>query len=218
MEISKKIQIELPTRLPVYYILKGNSQAPKQLNIFLHGYTDSAESFLKRAIGDAQFDAVTLAVDGPFPVPVRTPQGFQEAFSWYFEDHSNKRVIIPKQVSIDLLSQLISELKLDHLPKTIVGFSQGGFLAPKLAEQISKVEKIIGIGCAYRKESYQNIGHIRVYGVHGSEDSIVDYQDAKESFKLLQDSGVKGEFVSIEDMGHIINDEARESIKKFILI
>ena len=216
MHTSRKHKTELPTRLPIHFFFEKHTKSQNRLLICLHGYQDSAASFLKRAISDSKPEYDFLAPDGPFPVPVRTEDGFKEAYSWYFEEHSMGRIVIPKSLTVELLVNLIKELKLEDHQKTIVGFSQGGFLAPKLAEQISHVEKIIGIGCMYRKESYEKIKHIKVYGIHGTEDSIVDYEEAAQTFKALSLNGIEGEFLSIQDMGHTICDAAQAALIDFI--
>ncbi len=216
MNQIKKQKLEVPTTLPMTYFYEKHAKSHNRLLIFLHGYTDSAESFLRRAYEAPWLDLDYLAPNGPFPIPVRSEQGFKEAYSWYFEDHSIGRIIIPKQVAIDMLKNLLSQLGLENCQKIIVGFSQGGFLAPKLAEELTHVEKIIGIGCLYRKESYEKIKHVQVYGIHGTEDTIVPFQEAQKTYQDLTAEGFKGEFASFEGLGHTINNEARAKLKEFI--
>ena len=69
----------------------------------------------------------------------------------------------------------------------------------------------------YRAESYEKIKQVKVYGIHGTEDSIVDYQEARQTYEALIANGFKGEFAKFELMGHRINNEARAQLKEFIL-
>jgi predicted esterase len=204
--------IELPTQLPItYFYEKHGSQ---KLLIFLHGYTDSASAFLRRAFDQSStFDI--LAPNAPFPVPVRGDQGFKEAYSWYFEEHSTQTLLIPKKVTVQILKDLITSLDLVDQPKIIIGFSQGGFLAPVLAHELKNVEKIIGIGCSYREESYAPLSNVKVYGIHGSEDSIVDFELAAVAYDHLN-ANIKAGWTAVEGMHHTMNEAAKLALLKYI--
>ena len=210
-----KQTLDVTAELPISFYFEKNKSPDKKLLIFLHGYTDSAASFLKRAYDGSGLDYDCLAPNGPFPVPVSTEKGYKEAYSWYFEDHSIGRTIIPKEVTIKILVSLIYKLGLEKHRKTIVGFSQGGFLAPKLAEQLLHVDKIIGIGSDYRKDLYENIKNIKVFGIHGVLDSVVPYQKSFDHYHERAFQG--GEFSSIPNMDHKINDSAKAELLRFIL-
>ncbi len=208
-----KFTQEISTKLPItYFYEKRNSE---KLLIFLHGYTDSASAFLRKTYDD-DLGLDYLAPNGPFPVPVRTDQGFKEAFSWYFEDHSIKRILIPKQVSIQIIKELLKELNIQDQPKMIIGYSQGGFLAPILARELSHVEKIIGIGCGYPEASYEHLKNLKVYGIHGVLDEVVNYENSKKEFSSLLNTGGSGEWTSIRDMHHSPNDEVKKILKNYI--
>ncbi len=56
----------------------------------------------------------------------------------------------------------------------------------------------------------------KVFGIHGTDESIVDYQEAAQTFKALIVSGFEAEFLSIQDMGHTINDAAKAALIDFI--
>lgn len=214
MSELRKHSLEIAANLPIQFYFEKHVTAKNKLLIFLHGYTDSAASFLRRAYEGHELDFDYLAPNAPFPVPVATDKGFKEAYSWYFEDHAIGRTLIAKEVAIKILVKLISELGLESHQKTIIGFSQGGFLAPKLAEKLTGVEKIIGIGCDYRKDLYENIEKIRVFGIHGKLDQVVDYQ---KSYNNYVERNFDGEFATLENMGHKITEEGKTQLSHFIL-
>ncbi len=209
--MNKKF-IEIQTQLPISYFYEKHGS--ENLLIFLHGYTDSASAFLRRAFNqNSTYDI--LAPNGPFPVPVRSDQGFKEAYSWYFEEPSTQTIFIPKKITVQILKDLISSLELVDQPKIIIGFSQGGFLAPVLAQQLRNVEKIIGIGCSYREESYAPLTDVKVFGIHGREDTIVEFDAAAEAFANLP-SKIKAGWTSLQGMHHTINDSAQTALLKYI--
>lgn len=177
---------------------------------------DTASGFLERTIPNFNLPYDILAPDGAFPVPVRTDSGFKESYSWYFEDHSLGQIIIPKTIAVQILVNLLKELGLENHHKTIIGFSQGGFLAPFLAKQSLHIDKIIGIGCAYRAEAYENLKNLKVFGIHGEDDIIVDFDKAHEGHRNLIQNGFDGEFAAIKELGHKMNDAARAKLIHFI--
>ena len=146
---------------------------------------------------------------------MRSEQGFKEAYSWYFEEHSTETVLIPKKITVQILKSLISSLGLIDQPKILIGFSQGGFLAPVLAQELTNVEKIIGLGCSYRKESYANLSHVKVFGIHGSEDTIVDFEAAAAAYDQLPPQ-LKAGWTVVPEMHHAINEAARVALLKYI--
>jgi predicted esterase len=209
--------IQVPVTLPLSYLHRPASSwagSQSKLILFLHGYTDSARSFLKRAWPEPEEAYHVLAPNGPFPVPVKTNDGYKAAFSWYFIDDSKKdqpQVVIPPSICIGMLTTLIQTLGYEDHPKIIVGFSQGGFLAPRLALQLKNVERIIGVGTGYQSADYQKLKNIEVDAIHGDQDPIIPLKVAQTGFSLLEQT--KKQFFEVGGLAHTLNNEAQAILK-----
>lgn len=194
-------ELEIPLRLPIRFQL--HEEKKKHLILFLHGYSDSASSFLRRLVRQSALKADHLAPNGPFPIPVRVENDFKEAYAWYFVDYEKNKTIISPAVPVHILSQLVETLGYEETPKTICGFSQGGYLAPLLAHKLKNVKSIIGIGCGYNAESYEGL-RVSVTGIHGSEDEVVDAERSKREFEAL--GARQNDFILVPGMTHKINE------------
>lgn len=216
-----KVSVEMPMS---YYYEKAfdESTANNEVLLFLHGYTDSASSFLRRAYPDNTLNCHVLAVNGPFPLPVKASEGYKEAYSWFFIDpYRPEKVILPPQIAIQMLTNLIAHLKLADKRFTLVGFSQGGFLAPMLAHHIQNIDKIIGLGCDYRKNAYEGLKQkhpqLKLYGIHGALDSVIECNPSHHHFEhLLKEQGFEGQFKILKNTEHIVDTEMRSSLLEIL--
>ena len=153
--------------MPIRYHLSP-SKKPGVV-ICLHGYQDHALSMIRR-IGwwEKELPFQILAINGPFPVPIWTADGFKEAYSWYFRDTSRDLEFVSPATTASRLKCLVGDLSLAEIPKVIFGFSQGGFLASYVATELENVRGIIGLGCGYPLENYARVKPMRVHAVNES--------------------------------------------------
>lgn len=201
--------------LPMTYLHQQKGKG-KPVLIFLHGYTDNGPSLLRRCFSESDDRFEVLAPNGLFPTPLKAGNGWKEAYSWYFIDFDTNTVIVPADIAVKAIQELIEKLDLVDRDKIVVGFSQGGFLVPKLLPVLKNVKKVIGIGCGYRVGEYPDSPHFTVDAIHGDADAIVPYQRAFDSYKTLLEKKISGNFVSIKGLAHTMNDEARAVFKKMI--
>lgn len=211
--------ISVKTTLPVTYRHRAVSK-PRLLVIFLHGYTDHAGSFLKRLFGDTwpeNFrDVAVLAPNGPFPVPVRADNTWREAYAWYFYDDRENLMILPPDAATTACLNLISKFGYEEIPKVLVGFSQGGYLAPHLAQQIKNVREIIGVGTGYREDYYpaNEAKTWFVSAVHGSNDEIFPIAEAHKAHEQIKAKGFRGEFHEIAGLRHVASPDVGAIVSK----
>jgi predicted esterase len=189
----------------------------KPVLLFVHGFTDTASGFLRRAYPEENWDPrfEILAPNGPFPVPQKIENNWREAYAWYFAQ-SKDAVLIAPEVGAKAMESLLTNLNLLEREKIIIGFSQGGFLAPHLLRRLKNVKKVIGIGCLYRSEDYPETLPCVVDGIHGTADDVVPFERGQESFLQLKQKNPRGQFYPIQDLKHTMNDEARALLKKLI--
>jgi predicted esterase len=213
MKMEKRLY-EFP--LPLQYSL-----SPPQgdgLVIALHGFQDNAASLLKR-IGwlDRDLPFQLLAVNGPFPVPVWNKEGLKEAYSWYFRDRDRGIELVTPETTALRLAQFLKDLGLHKIRKVIFGFSQGGYLAPYLAEQTENIAGIVGTGCGYNKDAYLRIQRLPVLAIHGAKDERVDLSRSRSEHEFILSKGFSGEFIEVADLEHRVQSSIEPLVRAFVL-
>ncbi len=208
-------QFKISVEIPISYI-HLNTQEDRPLLIFFHGFADSSSAFLKRAYPDPNNKYEVLAINGPFPIPQNKDGIWKPAFGWYFSDFSNNTTYIHPQVAAKAVNDLLTHLNLQNRRKILIGFSQGAFFVPHLLPYLTKVERIVAIGAAYRPQDYPPVLDTVVDAIHGSDDEIITFKSAFTSFQSLKAKNPRGEFVEFKDMRHTMNTEARDWLSKRI--
>jgi len=203
-------------------VLRGpENRSPREVILLLHGFAETGERIFKKifpAIPKEIADhAVILAPNAPFPMPVKTETGYIATFSWYFYDPAGDDYFIDMVPATEFLTQGLEKLGLASLPKRIIGFSQGGFLAPIAATSLTQVRQFIGIGCEYLVDEVPgtlpaNIPY-RIDAIHGSQDESVSVTRAQESYERIKNAGVLGSFTLIPDGKHRIDDRVRAAVE-----
>lgn len=177
----------------------------KRLVVLLHGYEQSGEKMMEKLKGVIPEDAAVLAPNGPFPLPRRTESGYRIGYSWYFWNPITDEYYIDMEIAVGFIQGLIEELALPDLPITLIGFSQGGYLAPFIAQALSRVDHVIGLGCEFLADEMEHPVRYRMDSVHGALDDVVSCENAKKSHQELLRRGVKGEFHELAQTGHRID-------------
>jgi phospholipase/carboxylesterase len=205
--------LTLPTQLPVSYHLRPAASEPKELLILLHGYSQRGDKILKSIEPLLAPSVVAFAPNGPFPTPVHSDGVFKEAYSWYFYDARAERMVIGPEVAVDLLLKMLQHLKLDHLPTRILGFSQGGYFAPVLAQKIPLAHQVIGVACEFRPRYFPDVPSFRIDAVHGEADTVIPIAGAETYHRELLAKGWAGEFIKVADAPHSITAEMQAAIR-----
>ena len=201
--------------IPMTY-LHLHAGADKPLLLLFHGYEDTAAGVLRRSLGDPDDRYEILAINGPFPVPVKIENGWKQTFAWYFADYSKKQVLIPPTIAATAVGKIVQNLNLGDRPKAMIGFSQGGFFLPFVLPHLKNVKKVFAMGAGYRPEDYPRDFSLSVDAFHGTEDQVIPLQFANESFRNLARINPKGEFFTFEGLGHTMSDESRLVLRKRI--
>jgi predicted esterase len=100
----------------------------------------------------------------------------------------------------------------------IIGFSQGGYLAPFIAHQLAQVHQVIGIGCEYLTEEFPKGISFRIDGIQAEDDEITPLETARKSHSNLKKLGIQGEFYTFPRAGHKIDDTISSKVKELIKI
>lgn len=212
MKQIKLESIEVSVPLPLRYLLK-NVEAEGMALLFLHGYTDSGTALLRRIFDEDLPDYPYLAPNGVFPVPVRVATGFKEAYAWYFSDPDSPTPLVPGETAAAQIEVLLEHLGWVDRELLIVGFSQGGFLAPLVARRCRKVRGILTIGSGFRKDWYDTSFTFPIRSIHGEDDDIVRFSQGKKGIKALEEMGLDVKMQAIPAMGHTINEDGASAIR-----
>ncbi len=200
------VKIDLPARVWMQKVDRAD-----RVLVLMHGYQQVASRMLEKVKRIFGSEVYIIAVEAPFPVPQRKTDGsFEAGYSWYFYDLDRKRAVIDFSVSVHFMKTVLDQLHLGERPLTLMGFSQGGYASLAVADQVSQIDHVIGLGCQFRPDrignDVQGLLRCRVDAVHGELDDVVDFDLAKKHFAELQGHGVQGEFVSVPGVGHRLDD------------
>jgi predicted esterase len=206
----------LEVSLSTSYLYDPAQQSERGL-LVLHGFSDHATSVKRRLLGSEPVSGFhVFTPNGLFPSPTRREHQFKEGYAWYFRDPVSGNQMISPEFAAQSLNKLIEQVGLGHMEWTLLGFSQGGFFAPFLLEAGLRCKTIIGVGAAYRVQAYERLSNVQVFGIHGEKDTIVPFEQAKESFNSLKEQGLGKNFYSIPDLGHTMNDSGRKIIRDLL--
>jgi predicted esterase len=205
--------IDVPVTVPVSF-LHLNLGPDKPLLILFHGFQDSAASLLRRVKPALSDGFEILAINGLFPVPRYKDGVWKEAYAWYFFDMNKNTMVIPPDGAILSVQAVLKKLDLMNRPKVLLGFSQGGFFMPRVAEKLTHIQALIGIGTGYQIEDYkQSAIDAPVFSVHGDQDEVISIKGAQEQFKRVQDAIPGSLWTSVPKMTHALNEDGTRAIK-----
>ena len=176
--------------------------SPKRVYILLHGYKQSGEYIFKQLKDQVGDDCAIIAPNGPFFIPIEKKGEYQMRYGWYFFDPIKKTYFIDFNPAADFVKSMLIEMDLIKKPMTIIGYSQGGYLAPKLAEIIPSVDTVIGLACVFRNHLFGIRPSTMIHQINSNCDPIIDFKGAKDEFSKLRQRGNLGRFVELNGVGH----------------
>ena len=207
MKKSFKLPIEYPQD---YYT--NDLKDYDQIILALHGYQLNGEFIFKRLIRHLDLSKTLLICpNAPFLVPMKKEDGFKAGYSWYFFDPKTRNFYINYDPSAKLMHDLIEKININKVPVHIMGYSQGGYLAPRVAELNEHVTKVIGISCIFRSNRFVIKDNCEYSQIHGSNDEVVSYSEGKEEFLKL---GLKPENFHSVETEHILDQKILEKLKE----
>ncbi|OUR97123.1 hypothetical protein A9Q84_12400 [Halobacteriovorax marinus] len=199
--IRKKIEIDFP--LDYYYIDRGGSK----LAILLHGFAQKGEDMLEHFQKVIPEDYDILAPNGPFPLPKIRREYIDKRYAWYFYDRHTNTYDIDYNFPATLLSKIVNETKHSASEKMIIGYSQGGYLAPFVAERLENVSKVIGLACTFKWQFLKEKLNFSLFAIHGSKDNMVEMENSKNHFDKLKERVQNSQYIILDDLGHTLTNE-----------
>lgn len=196
-------------------IIRRPSEASEVI-LLLHGLGERGRRLYRKLLPYLPEKAIVLAPNGPFPMPKNKEQRIAYGFSWYFYDRFEKKYLINQDLAKSWLKELLHLLGLTELPLTIIGFSQGGYLAPVVGKELARTKLVVGIGCEFRHNLIDGPLHFRLEALHGKEDEIVPFQGALEELEQLKSKHIESGWHLIEDTGHEITRQVGQKVREIL--
>ncbi len=188
---------------------------PKEVILLLHGLNERGRRIYRKLLPYLPENALIISPNGPFPLPRYKEEKLDFGYAWYFWDKFTKNYIVNQDLAKNWLKELVSQNNREHLPVTIIGFSQGGYLAPLAGLIIPETKLVIGLGCEFRSALITEIAPFPLVGIHGEQDDIVSAQSSRNEFELLKERGFSGEWHGIEGK-HEINQAIGFKVKEML--
>lgn len=207
MKISKTYPIK-----HAHDIYTNNAEDYEKVVLLLHGFQLNGHFMYKRFEKLLPKDTLVIAPNAPFVVPLKKDNAWEPRYGWYFYDPNKKSFYINYEPAALWLSELMQDLNNKFKPLTIIGYSQGGFIAPKVAELIKQTEKVIGINAIFRSERFSIRDDVTYSQVHGTEDSIVSFGDARLEFNKIKATGANGDFFELKEDHFLNRNLVREAL------
>ncbi len=199
-----------------------NTKPSDPFILLLHGFNERAQRIFRKTL-EAIPENLTLVVpNAPFPMPRRVHDQagdyYKIGYAWYFYDDLKDEFLIDYSYPSAWLNSLIKTMGLDQRPMIIIGYSQGGYLAPFVGEACSNTKKVIGINCRFRDDMLSsNPPSYPLFALHGDNDDKVCPVRAQASFEKLKAQGYQGDFKLMAGKGHELDQDVCEELKQLIL-
>lgn len=151
-----------------------------------------------------------------FLYPIEKNNELTARYAWYFYDSTKDSFYINYEPAAEYLKNIIENFNPDNLPVTLIGYSQGGYIAPKVCELL-EVDTVIGVACKFRSNKFEYQKNTIYHQIHAKNDEVVIFDFTKEEFDKLQAFGNEGEFVSLNESSHRLDEHYIKHIQKLIL-
>lgn len=206
------------------------TQGFEEIFLLLHGYSEDGTKIFRRLgrhlvekFENENKKVAILAPNGLYPMPrafplsqeIKSTQDLLQGFAWYFYHAGSNTFIIDYKVPSQTLGAWLGQINPNNLPVTIVGYSQGGYLAPFVAMDYShhgNLKKVLGINCSFREDLMKETPNFPMELVQGKQDEIIDTQLAHERFQKLKGRGLQGDYHWVETADHKLTMDVAQKV------
>lgn len=189
---------------------------PKQCFLLLHGLGERGKRIYRKLCTHLPEESIIIAPNAPFPMQRQREDRIDYGHTWYFYNKFDKTYFINQDLAKNWLKDLLAQLNPDKLPLTIIGFSQGGYLAPLVGEIIPETELVIGLACEFRKNLIESLPKFKMVAIHGNNDEIIPLSMAKDEIEKFKQDGHQIDLHVIKDTGHEINSPMGAVVREVI--
>lgn len=199
-----RAKVQATSEIDYFLRLPKNDQP---IVIFLHGFGETLGHLLRHFENKIPKDFGILAINGVFPLPQKNfdSPDWKLRFCWYFYDAAKCEYFINQRYPSEVISNLVKNLNLEESKKIILGYSQGGYLAPFLGLELKNVKHCISINGEYKHQLLPNICPFPITNICGENDEVVNPLNCQNSHQMMIDRGNVGEFHLIKQSNHQID-------------
>tara|TARA_R110002072_G_scaffold64203_3_gene159521 strand:- start:131259 stop:131915 length:657 start_codon:yes stop_codon:yes gene_type:complete len=215
---------ETPLNLELHY-KEAAEDSSEKLYVFLHGYSQDMTFLYNYFNKDCKKkNKHAIFIQAPFPLVGRFPldttpdkKKLFNGYAWYFYDAQSDEYIIPVTTPASWIKNFLHN-KFPHKKDiTLVGYSQGGYLSPFIAQEVEAVKHIIGINCSFRYDLLSTFSCPRVDQLQGVADVIVTPELAQQRYHDFQKKySFSGSFQMVENETHKLTTSLKNIILEFL--
>jgi phospholipase/carboxylesterase len=195
----------------------------KNILFLLHGYGTDAENILGLGLKFKDLLPYTaiLSVNAPCICEANS-NGYQ----WFSLKTMNlfsilKEIKFSYELLTDFIDEQLKRFNLNEGDIIICGFSQGAMMS--LYTGLRRKSAPIAL-LSFSGMLPDTVGTLKkeikskpkVFLCHGTSDNVVPYSSLEKTENILREFDIKYESYSIQDMGHMIDEECIENARKFI--
>ncbi len=202
--------------LAVFDGVDRTPERPDQVILLLHGLQERGLRIYRKLIRYLPDHALILAPNAPYPLPREKEGRTEYGFCWYFYDRQTKSYYLNQKLAVDWLKELLASKNISHLPLTIIGFSQGGYLAPILGHELPQTKLVLGLSCEFRENLVSPEIKFPLIGLHGEKDFVVNVEHSRKDAEILKAKNLPVTWETIPDTAHEISDLMGERIQSLL--
>lgn len=204
---------ELPIPFPVTFC--GDKESPNVL--LLHGFLQTASGFYKKTQSAFSQSQRCVAIQAPFPVFRQRTGRYDVGYSWFFYDAASDTYLVTRDFGIQYCLEAIKRMGWKDSITQVVGYSQGGYVAPFLANHLPSVQQVTGVHCRFRHEDLGKPLGYTLNQIHGDDDQVVDPVKSKNSHSIIMEAGNRGQFYLLPETGHEISESVIDTLKGVLI-
>lgn len=215
----KGMKIEAPLLTPIEVLnvgdLKSCSEKKERIYLLLHGYNERPKNALKRWEKAFISNQTLLAPHGPYPQPEKRETFWRVGYAWYFYDSFKGEYLITPHVPAQMLAHVLTTLA-PNCPITVIGFSQGAYLAPYIPHYIKNCDHVIMMNGLARSDLVAAKENVRYDILNATRDSAVDFHKSKDHFDKFQTNHSNCHFYAIDTDSHEIEEMHLRILKDLV--
>ncbi len=186
------------------------------LLVALHGQGMSAAGFLEALALLPEAERLLLVPEGPYPFEKRSPEGIDVGHSWYIYrgDQAEFRTELERSEAylVEMVTALAERVAVDRERVTLIGFSQGGYLAGFAALRRPDLFRGLVLAAARLKSEFLSEELARgalptTLVLHSEEDTLLPWARAAPDIERLRAAGGDLEVFHYRG-GHRFTEEA----------
>ena len=197
------IQLNLDVELEFFTSTELPLVAPARVYLLLHGFNERAKHAVKRFQQFLPQNAAIIAPNAPYPLTEKRENFWRIGYAWYFYDSFKSQYLITPSAPAKMLGRLIERLA-PTSEVTVIGFSQGGFLAPYLPHYCQQCDQVIMVNSMVRSDMVKSKESVQYHALNANQDPAIDFKKAKEHFDFFSSNHNDSFFHEIATDSHEI--------------